>query len=233
MARPVCIPASLAPRHSGLSLSITMERSPNRGMLAGRMRVPRWVLFVGAAFCLIEFTNIALEQFVGLPAPWNAIVPATAMGVIVLTAAAVAVRASLISAILAIEGGMLFASLGALLWVALQRRAEVPLTVMNAATHLALLPFVAAIAGGGAIAISRAAHGGLLVSVAGVPLLIGGVLLLVHMSRLPRPERPPFVISGFGLCAIGLVLLPCAGAPSKSSRKQFSPKRRQPPKEKL
>jgi hypothetical protein len=65
----------------------------------------------------------------------------------------------------------------------------------------------------------------LFVSVAGVPLLIGGVLLLVHMSGLPRPERPAFVMSGFGLCAMGLVLLPCAAAPSESSRKQFSPKR--------
>lgn len=176
------------------------------------MRVPRWVLFAGIAFGLMELTNIALEQFVGLPAPWNAIIPATAMGLIVLTAAAVAVRASVISAIIAIEGGMLFASLGALLWVTLQRRAELPLTMKNAAMHLALLPFVAAIAGGGAIAVSRAARGRLLVSIAGVPLIIGGVLLLVHMSGLPRPERPPFVMSGFGLCAAGLVLLPCAAA---------------------
>ncbi len=195
------------------------------------MYVPRWVLFVAIAFGLVEFTNIALEQFVRLLAPWNAIVPAAAMGIIVLTAAAVAVRSSLISAILAIEGGMLFACLAALLWVALQRRAELSLTLVNAATHLVLLPFVAAIAGGVAIVISRAAHGQLLVSVTGVPLLIGGVLLLVHMSGLPRPERPPFVLSGFGLCALGLVLLPCAAAPSESSRKQFTPKRAQPLKE--
>jgi len=182
------------------------------------MRVPRWVLLVAIAFGVVELTNIALEQFVGLAAPWNAIVPATAMGLIVFTSAVVAVRASVIGAVIAIEGGMLFASLGALLWVTLNRRAELPLTLMNAAMHLTFLPFVAAIAGGGAIAVSRVARGRRFVSAAGVPLLVGGALLLVHMSGLPRPERPPWVMSGFGLCAIGLVLLSCAVAPSEPTR---------------
>ena len=187
-----------------------------RGTLIDPMRMPRWALFVAVAFGAMELTNIALEQFVGLPRPWNAIVPASAMGLIVLTAATVAVRASVMSAIVVIEGGMVLASLGALLWVMLQRRAELPLTLLNAATHLALLPFVAAIAGAGAVAVSRIAHRRLFVSVAGVPLLVAGIALLVHMSGLPRPQRPPFVMSGFSLCAIGLVLLPCAVARSES-----------------
>ncbi len=173
------------------------------------MRMPRWVPLVTIAFGAFEFTNIALEQFVGLPAPWNAIVPASAMGVIVLTAATVAVRASVVSAVIVLEGGMLLAASAALLWVALQRRVELALTLKNAVVHLAVLPFVAAIAGVGAIAVSRVARGRLSVSVAGVPLVLAGVLLLVHMSGLPRPQRPPWVIAGFALCAIGLVLLPC------------------------
>jgi len=196
----------------------SMGRSPNPRTLAGRMGIPRWVLLVAIAFGVVELTNIALEQFVGLAEPWNAIVPATAMGLIVLTSAVVAVRASVIAAVITIEGGMLFASVGALLWVTLHRQAELRLTLMNAAMHLTFLPFVAAIAGGGAIVVSRVAGGRRFVSAAGVPLLVAGALLLVHMSGLPRPERPPWVMSGFGLCAIGLVLLPCAAAPSESRR---------------
>lgn len=175
------------------------------------MRVPPWVLLVAIAFGVVEFTNIALEQFVGLAAPWNAIVPATTMGLIVLVSAVVGVRASVISAVIAIESGMLLASMGAFLWVALIRQAELPLTLRNAAMHLMFLPFVAAIAGGAAIVVSRVVRGRLFVSAAGVPLLIAGVLLLVHMSGLPRPQRPPWVMSGFGFCALGLVLLSCAG----------------------
>jgi hypothetical protein len=195
-----------------------MERSPKSDTLWRRMRVPRWVLLVAIAFGVVELTNIALEQFVGLAAPWNAIVPATAMGLIVLTAAVVAVRASVIAGVIAIEGGMLFASLGALLWVALHRQAELPLTVMNAALHLTFLPFLAAIAGFAAVVVSRLAHGRRFVSATGVPLLVVGALLLVHMSDLPRSKRPPWVMSGFGLCALGLVLLPCAVAPSELTR---------------
>ena len=193
------------------------KKGADRWYIDKWMAVPRWVAVVACAFGAVELTNIALEQFIGLPRPWNAIVPASAMGLIVLTAATVAVRASLISAVIVIEGGMLFASSGALLWVALQRPAEMTLTLMNAATHLAILPFVAAVAGGAAIAVSRLAHRRLLTSVAGVSLLVGGVLLLVHMSGLPRPQRPPFVMSGFALCSIGLVLLPCAVAPPNAS----------------
>ena len=173
------------------------------------MRVPRWVAVAAIAFGIVEFTNIALEQFVGLPAPWNAIVPASAMGLIVLTAATVGVRASVVSAVIVTEGGMLLAASAALLWVALRRRAEFSLTLTNAAMHLAILPFVTAIAAAAAIGVSRIARARLIVSVVGVPLVCAGVLFLVHMSGLPRPERPPFVLIGFVLCAIGLILLPC------------------------
>jgi len=86
------------------------------------MRVPRWVPFAAVAFGIVEFTNIALEQFIGLPAPWNAIVPASAMAIIVLTASTVAVRASVLSAVIVVEGGMLLAACGALLWAAFARR---------------------------------------------------------------------------------------------------------------
>ena len=183
-------------------------------MFTTEMRVPRWVPLVAIAFGVAEFTNIALEQFIGLPSPWNAILPASAMGLIVLTAATVAVRASLLSAVIVIEGGMLLAASSALLWVGFRRRAELPLTLTNAASHLAILPFVAAIAGAAAILLARNARLRLLVSIAGVPLLATGVVLLVHMAGLPRPQRPPFVTSGFALCALGLVMLPCFTARS-------------------
>jgi hypothetical protein len=189
------------------------------------MHLPRWVLFATIAFGVVEFTNISLEQFVGLPAPWNAIIPASAMGLIVLTAATVAVRASVMNAVFVVEGGMFLAASGALLWVALQRQSELVLTFKNAATHLAILPFVAAIAGAGAIAVSRVAHARGVVSLAGVPLVISGVLLLIHMSGLPRSQRPPFVLSGFGLCALGLVLLPCAAGAVRETEDAMSHER--------
>src|SRR5438105_9229716 len=98
-------------------------------MFSTQMSVPRWVPLAAVAFGLAEFTNIAFEQFIGLPSPWNAIVPASAMGLIVLTAATVAVQASLLSAVIVIEGGMLLAASSALLWVGFRRRAEFPLTL--------------------------------------------------------------------------------------------------------
>ncbi len=124
----------------GRSVSRQRAHPDRRG--SSRMHFPRWVLFAAVAFGAMEFTNISLEQFVGLPVPWNAIVPASAMGLIVLTAATVAVRASVMNAVIVVEGGMLLAASGAVLWVALQRSSELTLTLKNAATHLAILPFV-------------------------------------------------------------------------------------------
>lgn len=183
-----------------------------------RAALPAWLLPATIAFALVELTNIALEEFVGLPGAWSAIVPGAVMGLIVLVAATAALRASVVGAVVLLEGGMAVASAVVVLGVAIARPAELARTVTNAALHLALLPLVAVIAGGTAIAIARGTRRRAWVSAAGLPVLAAGVALLVHMSGLPRAERPPFVMAGFGLAAAGLVLLPCAAARSLPTR---------------
>src|ERR1700730_18357519 len=53
-----------------------------------------WVFPVGLALAALEITNIYLEQFVGLPSPANAVVPASMMALIVLFASTSAVVGS-------------------------------------------------------------------------------------------------------------------------------------------
>src|SRR5437868_2808314 len=84
--------------------------------------IGNWVLPAGLSLAALEITNIWLEQFVGLSAPANAIIPASMMGIIVLFASTSAVVASagypsrrgVISAVIVVAVGMIVACLAAL-----------------------------------------------------------------------------------------------------------------------
>src|ERR1700686_1967606 len=63
--------------------------------MRGKIRpLPGLIVGVGFVFAAIECTNIVLEEFVGLAAPANAIVPASAMAAMILAAAVSAVVVS-------------------------------------------------------------------------------------------------------------------------------------------
>ena len=190
--------------------------------------LPPWAVPAGVALGGLEFTNIYLEQFVGLPSPANAVVPASMMALIVLAASTAAVVASasytlfrgIATAIVVVGVGMLLSVAVVLLFVAVRAASHprmVPLlklTCENATMHLTLPLLVAAIVGSAAAAISVSASRyqlriAALISLAGIAVLAAGIRLLVLAASLPRPQRPSVVIPGMALSTLGLVLLPC------------------------
>lgn len=190
--------------------------------------LPAWVIPAGLGLAALELTNICLEQFIGLPSPANAVVPASMMALMVLSASAAAVVASAgstlfrgtISAVIVLGLGILLSVSVVLVFVTLRAASQpnmVPLlalTCENATMHLTLPLLVAAVAGSAAAAISGATSGyqlraSVFISVGGIPLLVTGISLLVRAASLARAERPPLVMPGVALAALGLVLLPC------------------------
>jgi hypothetical protein len=190
--------------------------------------LPPWAIPAGVIVAGLELTNISLEQFVGLPSPANAVVPASMMALMVLAASTAAVVASasntlfrgIVSAVLVVDLGMLLSVSAVLLFVAVRATWQphmVPLlklTCENATMHLTLPPPFAAIVGSAAAAISAIASRyqrriAALVSLAGIAVFAAGVSLLVLAASLPRAERPPFVMPGMALSTLGLVFLPC------------------------
>jgi hypothetical protein len=176
----------------------------------------------------LELTNVCLEQFVGLPSPANAVVPASMMALMVLAASITAVIASagnplfrgVVAAVVVIGLGMLLPVAAVLVFVVVRtegRRSMVTLlelTCGSATMHLTLPLLVAAIAGSAAAAVAasasrRQARAAAVISLAGIALFAVGVRLLVLAASLPRAERPQVVMPGMALAALGLVLVPC------------------------
>jgi hypothetical protein len=191
-----------------------------------RRALPAWTLIAALALAVLEICNVYLEQFVGLASPANAIVPASFMATMVLTASIVAVLAAsdglgrgVFSSVVTIGAAMLVAVTSILIAVRIRVNgpafadATLISTVSNASLHLTLPLFVALLAGTLAAAasiwaMSRGRQFCVMLSFAAVPALIVGVGLLVHAAGLPRNQRPPLVTAGMGACAIGLAVLP-------------------------
>ena len=191
-----------------------------------RLLLPPWTAAAAAVLAVVEICNVYFEQFVGLASPANAIVPASFMAAMVLTASVVAVLAApggiyrgVFSGVVTIGASMLVAV--TIIIVAVRIRGGEPAaaealwsaTVNNAITHLTLPLIVALVAGTVSATISAFAlsHGRrvcVLLSLAAVPLIVGGVAVLVRAAALPRSERPPLVISGMLMCAFALSVLP-------------------------
>lgn len=201
------------------------------GLFAFRFAVIRdvvasWVFPVGLALAALEITNICLEQFVGLPSPANAVVPASMMALIVLFASTSAVVGSaghnvlrgVVSAVAGIALGMLVSCAAALVFaqsVATSNPEALSRVMLeNTAMHLTLPLFLAVVVSLLAVAISKegARHPfrvSLFISLAAFPLLFIGVVLLVHAASLPRVDRPSFVLPGMAVSVMALTCLPC------------------------
>jgi hypothetical protein len=171
--------------------------------------------------------NLTLEYLGHLRPPFNAIVPASEMGVMVLlfgAAATVTLRRSrrvtlaLLAAVWsAVVGTSLICAYGFLLQLAvLQPRGVESLgnIVDSASQHMAISPIVAVLAGTVAIVatyLHRSSRPRVRLALALWDVVQGaiGIGLLVFAASLARAERPPFVMSGMLLTAAAL-----AGAPA-------------------
>lgn len=175
-----------------------------------------------AILAAIEIANLSLEEFTTLRPPLDALVPASAM-------AAVVVISATCASVLAVSRGPVVATMGAVLMVATAmaimaatalliaaiwpRALSMHATMSNAATHLALPLIVAAFAGAiAAVAAQVSARYATTISAAmsllGLLLAAAGISLLVRASALQRSERPPLVMPGMLLAALGLSLVP-------------------------
>ena len=215
---------------SGLGLAYVAVALALRFTVAGDL-MASWVAPVGFALAVLETTNIGLEQFVGLPSPANAVVPASMMALLVLFAATSAVVGSarhgpargVASALLVLGLGMLLACAAVFAYgssiTPANPRAFWTLMCRNATMHLTLAPLLALLVGSLAVAITNGiGRRAWLVSLAAVPLFATGVVLLVHAASLPRAARPDYVMPGMAVSALALICLPCfLGRPSRDS----------------
>lgn len=187
-------------------------------------------LAIGGALGLLlgatEVINLTLEELAGLRPPWNAIVPATGMAVMVVLFGAAATltlrrsrswRLALLAAVwTALVGMSLTCAYGiALQLVVLGPRGQGSMerTLSNAVLHLVAGPVVAAAAGTAAIAaalLQRALRPSLRLALALWDLVqaSAGIGLLVFAASLARPDRPPFVMAGMLLTAAALACAP-------------------------
>lgn len=188
-------------------------------------------LRTGAAFGLLfgvaGAVSLTLEYLGHLRPPFNAIVTASEMGVMVVlfgAAATVTLRRSgswppaLLAAVLSsLVGTSLICAYGFLLqWVVLQPRGvgSFENTLKSASEHMAISPIVAVLAGMVAIVatfLHRSSRPRVRLALALWDVVQGavGISLLVFAASLVRPERPPYVMGGMLLTAIAL-----AGAPA-------------------
>ena len=224
----VAIVAALAYRRYGIAEAATAGSVGVAYIAAGLLTfrfaiVPPWVLPAGLALAALEITNISLEQFIKLPSPANAIVPASMMALLVLFASTSAVIGArrgavrgVMSAVMVLALGMSMSVAAALLFAERVATADPQglsrLMLANAAQHLTAAPVVALIVGFLAAALAAEAtrhRASMLISLAGVPLLVIGIALLVHAASLPRSHRPAFVMPGMAISAIALICAPC------------------------
>ncbi len=184
--------------------------------------LPSWTVAAAAILAFVELCNVYLEQFVGLASPANAIVPASFMAAMVLTASVVSVLAApsgnhrgVFSGVTTIGASMLMAV--TIILIAVRIRGGEPAaaealwntTVINTITHLTLPLIVALVAGTvsaitSTLALSHGRRVCVLLSVAAVPLIVGGVVVLVRAAVLPRSDRPPLVMVGMFTFALGI-----------------------------
>jgi len=210
---------------AAISLAYTIIALFGLRIRAVRDLFPRWVLGAGLTLAALAIINIALEQFIGLPSPANAVVPASMMALIVLFASTSAVVGSAAHGVLrgvacavAVIGFGMLVSCAAILVYA-QRATTTnsegfsQLLLANTTLHLTAPLLVAAVVGLFAASIARqAAHHSVrmsvLTSLAALPLFSVGVGLLVYAASLPRSARPAFVMPGMAAAAMALVCLP-------------------------
>jgi hypothetical protein len=188
-----------------------------RGRIAPR---PDAGVIVGVGFTLaiIECGNIILEEFFPLSPPANAIVPASAMGAMILAAAVPAVLVSssrgaqegIIASVFAVGIGMVISCAVALVLI-VAWSSDLSRGLTNATMHL-ILPLIVAAAVGALAALCVVHPLGMrmlgILSLAGSLFLVSGIYLLVRAASLPRHERPGLVLPGMLLSALGLTLLP-------------------------
>jgi hypothetical protein len=185
---------------------------------------------IGGALGLLlgatEVTNLTLEELAGLRSPWNAIVPAAGMAVMVVlfgAAATLTLRRSRswpLALLAAVWTALVGMSLTCAYGIALQRvvlgprgQGSMENTLSNAVLHLVAGPVVALLAGTAAIAaahLQRSLRPPLRLALALWDLVqvAAGIGLLVFAASLARPDRPPFVMAGMLLTAAALACAP-------------------------
>ncbi|HEY0512469.1 MAG TPA: hypothetical protein VGH73_11225 [Thermoanaerobaculia bacterium] len=170
--------------------------------------------------------NLTLEYLGNLRPPFNAIVPASEMGIMVLlfgAAASLTLRRSrpvtlaLLAAVWsAVVGTSLICAYAFLLQLAVlqpQGIGSLGNIVDSAAQHMAIAPIVAVVAGAVAIAatlLHRSSRPRARLALALLDVVQGavGIGLLVFAASLVRAERPPFVMGGMLLTAAALACAP-------------------------
>jgi hypothetical protein len=170
--------------------------------------------------------NLTLEYLGNLRPPWNAIVPASEMGIMVVLFGAAAtltlrrsrpVTLALLAALwCAVVGTTLICAYGFLLQLAVLRprgQGSLGNIVESATQHMVIAPVVAIVAGAVAIAatlLHRSSRPGARLALALLDVVQGmvGVGLLVFAASLARAERPPFVMTGMLLTAAALACAP-------------------------
>ncbi len=181
----------------------------------------RAALITGLLLAALETANIVAEHFLSLRSPASHIVPASAMGLMILcfaTSAAIEassrgiIRSILAAVLTAVVGMTLSCSIGIIL-IAVKTPEFLGQAISNATTHVIVGPIIAVVVGliaGSMTLIATSIKRGVLLSIAigdGI-MIAAGVQLLVTAASLPRDERPPLVSAGMLLCALGLAILP-------------------------
>jgi hypothetical protein len=181
---------------------------------------------IGLLLGVAGTANLTLEYLGNLRPPWNAIVPASEMGVMVVLFGAAAtltlrrsrpVTLALLAAVWsAVVGTSLICAYGFLLQLAVLRprgQGSLGNIVESATQHMMIAPIVAVVAGAVAIAatlLHRSSRPGARLALALLDVVQGtvGVGLLVFAASLGRAERPPFVMAGMLLTAAALACAP-------------------------
>jgi hypothetical protein len=183
---------------------------------------------------LIGAVNITVENFVSLPGPLAAIVPATAMAFMVIAFALGAILAmrrsgSIALALLAsiwaaVVGMVITCAYGFVLNLAtIASSLVVANTISSASTHMLVAPVVALSVGTVAILAARISwslgrRATFMLALIELALFVLGVTALVFAASLQRQERPPFVMSGMLATALALTCLPALALKRLHSR---------------
>ncbi len=216
----------------GITLGIAILAYLGAGLWAWRTPRPGVgaPLRIGAALGLLlgaaGAVNLTLEELAALRPPWNAILPATEMGLMVVlfgAAATLTLRRSLSRALAllaavwtAVLGMSLICAYGVALQLAVlgpRGQGSLENTLDNAALHLVTAPVVAVMAGMAAIAaelLQRSLRSPFrrVLALWDLAQTAAGIGLLIFAASLARPDRPPFVMTGMLLTAAALACAP-------------------------
>jgi hypothetical protein len=181
---------------------------------------------LGILLGVIGAASLTAEELAGLRPPWNAVLPATEMAVMVIlfgAAATLALRRSgsqalaLLAALWsAAVGTSLICAYGLALQLAVlgpRGQGSLENTLGNAVLHLLIAPAVAVVAGAAGIAaalLQRSSRPPVRLALAlwDLAQAAAGIGLLIFASSLARPDRPPFVMAGMLLTAAALACAP-------------------------